>query len=675
MMKNEEQLALELDDFLTAQLQERPFPPTADVQEEARLAGALLQLAASQSPEPAFFTNLEARLIAGSSRTQTNTPAARPPSAWQQVISTLKEGVTMKRMTVAFGAIALLLIVGYFAWSAWQNSAAPIVDTIAEVEAPIVVTIENESSANDLLYRPATVIAIAPTATAVPQPIVDPAAATPLPGLGSASGISMGMGGGGDAAGQAIEGMPVDLPIAPWNPLSGTTFIMNAALPTDPTALPVYSQPAQNLLTLEDVQRYADLFGLTGPIFTDVTPPDMPADYVLPPVYFVFDGLRSLAVRTDGLYYYDQGAAPDFFAESGSYEQSAPIAEAFLQERGLLDFPYEMRPTPGGSDVEFRRLIDGRPVVLAEFFVTATNEGKVLSVSYQPLNQLGNIGVYPLRTAEDAWQQVLTNGADFQNVTFISYPGPDWIAPEQEVFVDPYADLYKSWQREYNDGDAITIYPYPTVHVSVDGQAPPRIQADQYLLLGSDEDLRAIAAYAYQQIRVTGVIREADGQKSIELTDWEPVNPETFQYLPGLPGTIRLANGQVQFNSDGGETFVLDQSPTDIADGERVYLYGWRTVSTDGEQSFSWQSMDRIIEIPPTTEEPIAEPLPFEPYRIREAAINAIDLVYIFTPVFDETNQTSQFIIQPAWRFSGLTDTQEIVEIFVQGVQAEFVRP
>ena len=49
MMKNEERLAQELDDFLTAQLEGRPFTPAADVQEEARLAGALLELAANQS--------------------------------------------------------------------------------------------------------------------------------------------------------------------------------------------------------------------------------------------------------------------------------------------------------------------------------------------------------------------------------------------------------------------------------------------------------------------------------------------------------------------------------------------------------------------------------------------------------------------------------------------------
>ncbi|MBK8985708.1 MAG: hypothetical protein IPM39_06445 [Chloroflexi bacterium] len=686
MMKNEERLAQELDDFLTAQLEGRPFTPAADVQEEARLAGALLELAANQSLEPAFFTNLEARLNAAASPTRLDKPTVRPPSVWQQVIETIKEGFTMKRMTLAIGALATLLIIGYFAWSAWQSSVVPglgaIADTGATAVAPTEAVIEvyptDESLVNDLLFRPATeVVRITPPATAVSQPTADPASALPLPGLGSASGISMGMGGGGDASltgDLSGEAMPVDIIPAPWNPLSGTTYIMNAGFPTEPVAQPVYSQPGQNMLTQADARRYADLFGLAGPIFTDVPWPDMPADYVMSPVYFVFDGPRTLAVRTDGLYYFDQSAAPDYFAQAGSYEQSAPIAEAFLLERGLLDFPYEMRPTAGGSDVEFRRLVDGRPVMLAEFFVSVNDEGQVISVSYQPLTQLSNIGLYPLRTAEDAWRQVLADGIDYQSATFITYPGPNWTPPVPEPYVDPYADLYKSWQRQYNDGDAITIYPYPTVHVAVDGQAPPRIQVDQYLLLGSDADLRAIAEYAYQQIRVSGTVRQSATQKAIELAAWEPVDQDAFQYLPGLPGTIQRVGDGVQFNADGGEVFVLEQPPTDIADGERVYLYGWRTTMADGQTGFSWQNMDRIIEYEPVIEEPMVEPLPFEPYRINEATIDSIDLVYIFTPIFAEDFQLSQFVVQPAWRFRGFTDANEVIEIFVQAVPPQFVQ-
>ncbi len=677
MTKNEEQLAQELDAFLTAALQERPLPPIENVQEEAGLVAVLLELAAQRTPDPIFFTELEAKLSSSASNSGTKKSAARPPSAWQRFISMIKEEFTMKQMTVALGVAAILLVIGFFAWSGWQNSLVPGPGAIAEASVTAVApTIPVEEAAPVEATPAAIAVLPEPTVTAVAQPTVDPALATPLPGLGSASGISSGMGGGGGAVdtSQPVDLLPTDKIPAPWAPLSGTTYIMDAPFPTEPRVQPVYSQPGQNLLTLEDAQRYANLFGMAGPIFTDVTPPDVPADYSAPPVYFVFDGPRTLAIRTDGLYYFDQSAAPKFFAESGSYEQSAPIAEAFLKERGLLDFPYEMRPTPGGSDVEFHRLIDGRPVILAEFFVTVTSEGKVLSVSYQPLNQLSNIGVYPLRSAEEAWQKLLDEGVDYQSVSFITYPGPDWTPPVQKPYVDPYADLFKSWQREYKEGDTITMYPYLTVHVAVDGQAAPRIQADQYLVLGSDADLRAMAEYAYQQVRITGIVRQTDTQLAVELQSWEPVDPDVFQFLPGLPGTIRLVDGRVQFNSDSGETFTLDQPPADIADGERVYLYGWRTVGPDGQPSFSWQNMDRIVDIPPVTDAPLPEPDVFEPYRINEATINSIDLVYIFTPTFDENFQLTQFIVQPAWRFSGVTDGKEIINIFVQAVAPEYVQ-
>ncbi|MCA9875704.1 MAG: hypothetical protein KC441_18665 [Anaerolineales bacterium] len=688
MTKNEEQLAQELDAFLTAALQERPLPSTDDIQAEARLAGRLLEMAAQQAPDPAFFTELEAQLGGSASKTNPQKTAVRPPSAWRRFISTLEEAFTMKQMTVALGVAAIFLVIGYFAWSGWQGGAVPGPEAIAEASATAVVptapaeeaapaeTVSTEAAPAQTTPAAIAQVLPEPTETAVSQSTVDPAQATPLPGLGSASGISSGMGGGGGAVdtSQPVEGMPIDKIPAPWAPLSGTTYIMNAAFPTEPRVQPVYSQPGQDLLTLEDAQRYAERFGMSGPVYTDVTPPDMPADYSPPPVYFVFDGPRTLSIRTDGLYYFDQSAAPQFYAESGSYEQSAPIAEAFLKDRGLLDFPYEMRPTPGGSDVEFHRLIDGRPVILAEYFVSVTNEGNILSVSYQPLNQLSNIGVYPLRSAEEAWQQLLDEGVDYQTVSFITYPGPDWTPPEQAPYVDPYADLYKSWQREYKEGETITIYPYLTAHVAIDGQATPRIQADQYLVLGSDADLRAMAEYAYQQVRVTGIVRQTDTQLALELQSWEPVDPDVFQFLPGLPGTIRLVDGEVQFNSDGGESFVLDHPPADIADGERVYLYGWRTVGPEGQPTFSWQNMDRIVDILPETEAPLPEPDVIEPYRIKEATIDNIDLVYIFTPTFDENFQLTEFIVQPAWRFSGVTDGKEIINIFVQAVAPEYVQ-
>jgi hypothetical protein len=678
-MKSEEKLAQELDAFLTAQMKgERPLPLPDNLGDEANLAANLLNLAAATKPDPDFLTHLEARLVRAA-RAAPGGAAAPPPSAWQKMLKTLEETFTMKKTMLAIGALAALFIVGYFALNGWQNSAAPISDTIADAPPAAVVPAE------EVAIEPTAVPTETPTTTTpeviaaipveeptpLPRPTLDPGLATKLPGLGNASGISMGLGGGG---GGDLSTMPIgEMPV--WDPLGETEFVLTAVLPTNPTALTLFAQPGQGIYTAADAARLAALLGLSGPVYRDTLPPDMPPDVVLPPVYFVFDGPRTLAVREDGFYYYDQSAAPGFYAEMASYAQAAPTAEAFLLERGLLDFPYEMRPTAGGNDVEFRRVVNGRSVNLAEFFVSVTNQGEVMAVSNQPLTQLADLGDYPLRSAAEAWQQVITDGLDYQEVSFITYPGPNWVPPVEEPYTDPYADQYQSWQRSYGDGDPITIYPYPSVHVAVDGQSPPRIQADQYLLLGSDEMLRAIAPYAYQQIRVTGTVRQSDTLKAIELLDWEPVDPESFQFLPGLPGTIRRSSDEVRFVSDGGETFTLDQPPADIADGERAYLYGWRTVDAAGQPGINWMSLDRIIEYEPIGEEPHLEPIPWEPFRVNQATIDRVDLVYVFTPIFDETYRVSQFIIQPAWRFSGLTDAGEIIEIFVQAVRPEYVQP
>lgn len=680
-MKSEEKLAQELDAFVTAQLQERPLSTPEDVHDEAVLAVNLLNLAAATKPDPDFLTHLEARL-ARAANPMPGRPAAQQLSAWQQLIIKLKETFTMKKTMLAVGALAALLVVGYFAFSAWQNNAGPINGTIAEVrptetgETAVVQDPTPVVSTPEVVAVVPTDEPVKPDAPSTPQPTLDPASATPLPGLSNASGISMGMGGGGDGlgSGDGLGMLPIDeMPM--WDPLGETAFDLVATLPEEPTAVTVFAQPGEGVLTAADAPRLAALFGMDGPVYTDTTPPDFPPDVVLSSVYFIFDGPRTLSVRSDGFYYFDQSAAPDYYAEQAPYALAAPIAETFLLERGLLDFPYEMRSSFGGGDVEFRRFVDGRVVNLAEYYVSVTSEGKVMAVSGQPLTQLTPLGGYPLRSAAEAWQQLLADGVDYETISFIAYPGPDWTPPEQEPYVDPYADLYKSWQRTHHEGDSITIYPYLSIHVSVDGQSPPRIMADQYLLAGADADLWAMAPYAYQQVRITGVVRQRETVKTIELADWEPVDQETFQYLPGLPGTIRLDGAEVRFVSDGGETFVLDPAPVDISDGERVYLYGWRTANADVQRSISWQSLDRIIEFEPLNEEIIiSEPIPFEPYRVNRATIEQVDLVYLFSPIFDDTYRVVQFVIQPAWRFSGSTDANEIIEIFVQAVQPEYVQ-
>jgi hypothetical protein len=70
------------------------------------------------------------------------------------------------------------------------------------------------------------------------------------------------------------------------------------------------------------------------------------------------------------------------------------------------------------------------------------------------------------------------------------------------------------------------------------------------------------------------------------------------------------------------------------------------------------------------------EPWPGDEYGIREVTITQVDLLYSVNFVYNEENYSEPplIIVQPVWRFTGTTDTNEIVEIFVQAVADEYIQ-
>lgn len=692
MNKNEEQLALELDAFLTAHLQQRPLPPVDEQsQDEAKLALDLFALAQTMEPAPVFLSDLEAQLAAAASRQpQKINPPKRPePSFWQNFINNLKEPFTMKRTIYALGGLAAVIIIGVVAWTNFGGRTSEP-DMIASSNTPISETVPGTTT------QPETAVTAAPT-TDFGQPAATPDLSSlprlPQMGTGNRGMGGGGMGGGGEASVPAVEEAIVegDMPIEPgiglpWNPLADANFSVNAPFPTEPGFAAVYQQPASNSFTMEEIQRLAQLFGVTGPIYQEIIPEPvyeqseleaMPEirPWTPPNFYYIFDGQRQVSFYENFVYYFNMGASQAENLEMMPYAQAAPIVEAFLRERGLLNFPY-ITASFWGNDVEIRRVVNGYVSTSAEFYVSVTSTGEIMSITYQPFDKLQPLGDYPLRSAADAWQYVMDNGFDYMTSYWITYPGPDFAgygAYMEEPVTTPWEEIYRYWPRTLNDGDAMTLISYPIVYVAVNGDAPPRIMVEQYLLSGATADLEALAKYAGQPVRIEGIVRGQMPNMSIELTAWRPEPDHMWQFMPG---TIRYDGTQVLFDADEGETFVVPNPPADLADGERVNLSGWSLEETGGPfRSFNWSSIDRIVnweELP--TE--ITNPTPVEPveeYKLTDITITEITLVYQFSPTFGEDGNLSMFLMQPAWRFKGTTNTNEIIEIMVQAVAPEFV--
>jgi hypothetical protein len=491
----------------------------------------------------------------------------------------------------------------------------------------------------------------------------DPANLPTLPALNGASGLGGGFGGGGGGDETASAS---DMRL--WlNPLADAELLLSIGLPAEPVSGLVYQTPSGNIYTLADAARIAAMFGINSPVYTQSYYMEEGNEWTAPEIYQLFDGPRQMSIGPTYYSYYDESIGLDMGVNPMPFAQSGPIAEAFLQERGLLDFPYQMF-SYNGFDVEFRRLVDGRLVIFPEFQVSISSDGQVFSVFNNPLGQLSAVGDYPIRSAETAWQLVQEQGVDFSEIFFSSYPGSDYVMPAMPVDNGDY----RYWIREYQDGEQVIMYPYPSVHLAVNGDAAPRIIVERFLLSGPADQLEAIAEYTGRQIFLTGTMRNTAQGQVVELVSWNPVEPAvdyTFR-----EGTVRQNGRRTELVVSETESYILPQAPADLQDGERIYVSGWLDGTVGSEPTFNWQSMGivfaeptDIVEIDPVEEQ--------APYQIKQVTIDQVDLVYTAIPVYDEATSQLSYTLQLVWRFRGTADTNEIIEIFVQAVESSFIAP
>jgi hypothetical protein len=630
MKKTEEQLAQELDAFLSARLHNRPATPPAEVARECDLADRLLQTAARCEADPLFLSSLEAQLVTTASSTKASAKEPERPSFWQQLINTLQEGLTMKRMTFALGAVMALLMIGYVAWFAWPGGGEP----------PLIAE----------------------------QP-----ALRPLPALSSASGMGGGM--GGDGTGTTREMATEDAHILPmpdmwWNPLGEAEYQLATTFPTTPAGMPVYEQAGGYLFSRADADRLAAVFGFSGSGYQEKYQVEDPS-WTPPTVYHYFEGTRQMSVSDAHFFYYDRALTYEGDVVVLPAGQAVAIAEAYLRDRGLLDFAYEAVVTYG-NEVEIRRVLGGHTVLFPEFQVSVHSSGQVQSVSHTPLSRLAAVGEYPLRSVEEAWQTILSEGIDYRRSFFSLYPGPGYVMPEMPVDRGDGATLYRYWERTYGDGDTVTLYTHAMVFVPLAEGAAPRIQVERYLLEGPAAELWAIAEQAGKQLYISGIYRERAGEVALELQEWQVVDNVDYTFREG---TVRREGGRALLMSDTGERLLLVDAPADLPDGARIYAHGWFAGGEEGSsQIFNWSGMGLLV-----TEEDLGHnrmPMPgsFEPERIRLVTIHEISMLYSVAPIFDSFTEPPRYVVQPVWRFKGETNTREIIEIYVQAVTDEFIQ-
>jgi hypothetical protein len=498
-------------------------------------------------------------------------------------------------------------------------------------------------------------------------------------------------GGGGPGLGAAVpeaEDAAAALPVEPFvytSPLSGTSFILNTGLPVEPTSGLVQQRPPLDEVELATAQQLAGQFGFTGPLYIESFPEietigieestiDVaPVPFEPPTTYHVFDGLRQMAITPWGVFYNDNNVPFDY-ENPLSFAQAKDIAEAFLQERNLLDFEYTVQEGFSG-EVFFVRLIDGRPIDQPEIIVGVNSDGAISFVNHQVWSGLELLGPYPLISAEAAWQRIL-DGVDANNIMFMIRPSDTFEEPV--IIEDPLSDRFQFWERSYAPGDEVHLYEWPLVYLPAEGAGAPRVQMRNYVLQADEATLNGLAENTGRQIHLWGQIA-ADGT-TIELAGWEPW-PENSQPI-SQQGVIRYEIDQVLFAGEDGRTFIIPDAPADLPDGLEVFIFAWAARDVGAAyQVIDWDNINKVVDFP--EEEFVGEPEPlidetFEPFRYEEVTVNSVELAYASTYIFPEEDERTGFdqstlILQPTWKFTGTADNGDIIDLFVQAVDEAYL--
>jgi len=493
--------------------------------------------------------------------------------------------------------------------------------------------------------------------TAVTQPEVaqaNPGERVALPPL--AGNVLAGAGLSGE------EGTAAGVVVA--DPFAGVPFTLNAELPTEPTEAAVLRQIQQGQIDLEKARQLANRFGFTGELYQESFPSAVSAEAgaTPPTIYYAFDGPRTFSVDPWSASYQDASVAYDP-ANQPDFAVASQTAEQFLQARGLLDFPYTIQPGVSG-DIFFVRLVEGepeaasgRPLNQPEIVVSVSPEGQISYVTYQAMPNLENLNSYPLIPASEAWARLQT-GVVANNIPYALNKTTPVLSGNVQ-----------SWQRPYPPGAMVQLYGWPNAYLPASGGGAARVQLYPFLLQGDEETINQIATAVGQQISLEGVMAE-DG-KSVTVNSWSVI--EGLEPI-SLQGVIQREGEQVLLTADDGQTYQLPDVPADVADGLAAFVFAWNVEQTEGGMPvLQWERIDTAVTL-------AEEQLSATEANFESVTINGVELAYFVTYLYPETAEgeplfaTPTLLIQPAWKFSGSTNTGEKVEFFVQAVTGEFVQ-
>jgi len=324
----------------------------------------------------------------------------------------------------------------------------------------------------------------------------------------------------------------------------GATLFLAAPLPDVPAEANVYRLTPDQPATAEEARFVAQRFGIDGDMYR--APGELPDTTS----YMISDGRQRLYVRSRNYftYYADYNANTLLLGARDLSEDDARTAiDSFLSARGF-DFDYQIEKDEGIPGLYYAILLmpDGHPIhfdynMPSRLQMTLGKDGQIISVDSSQIDY-EMVGTYGVRSAEEAFQQVLGNPEVIQNGVLES-------SRSGGMLNESY------WERSYPDDKTITIYGRVTSFDPVDPAKPPFVSINSYTATGNTP-----TASGDQLVEATGQFHTANGMRSFEVESWKLTDATETAVM----GSLTREGNQTVLISDLGGKYVIADAPADV---------------------------------------------------------------------------------------------------------------
>jgi hypothetical protein len=364
----------------------------------------------------------------------------------------------------------------------------------------------------------------------------------------------------------ALVPTPTPLPASSSGLLPGASLRLEAAFPEAPVEVNVYTQAIAQPLTAENARAMATQLGVLGHVYN--APSEGGG-----PVYTVHDGRRSVTfVDKPGYFLYsdtsillDQNGAPPL-------EEQIAIAEAFLKEHGLADFPHNFETLDNNlGSLRVVPLLEDRPVRHGTFDgpqidLRINRQGQVIQFSYA-WPGADPAGLFPILSAAEAWQQVLDGKSRGISAA--------WLLNQPRTL--------QTWERIYPLAQRVELYGYVGRPLQpVEPGVDPLVTFANLPVQGEKLPAFLQAFQVADFVQIWGQVQEdAAGLRTFQLEGWQ-LSP-----YPDVnrSGAIRRQGEAVYLDSEG-QSLLLPDVPAEVPDGVQVETRG---VVVEGPQpAFDW---------------------------------------------------------------------------------------